>query len=914
MNGFDHPERNPNRDRGSTFSSHLSVGDKLGQYEVLSLLGQGGMGEVYRARDTTLKRDVALKVLPAVLLRDAERMARFQREAEVLASLDHANIGPIYGIIDSEDSRGLVLALIQGPTLANRIEAGPIPLDEAVGIAKQIIEALEYAHDRGVVHRDLKPANVKITPEGVVKVLDFGLAKVLEDEPPPSSLANSPTLTMGHTRTGVILGTAAYMSPEQAVGRPVDRRSDIFSFGAVLYEMLTGKRAFAGATTPDVLEAVVKNDPDWSALPAGTPAYLRRLLERMLAKDRKQRLQAIGEARIALEKPAHDEGRLMAVPSWPRFSAWAWIAVGGLALALAALAFIHFREKPPVRPELVRFQIPSPPSVGSFVVSPDGRRLAYFAAGSGGNRLWIRSMDSLEAHAVAGTETMNPYSPFWSPDSRFVAFVAAGKLRKVEIATGVAETICDMPAATIGGSWNLDGVIILGSLGGGLMKVSAEGGTPSALTVLDPDRGETLHVFPDFLSDGRHFLYHRGSTAQENRGIYVGSLDVKPEQQGKKRLVATEQSPVFVPSADSSDGVVLFLREGTLLAQRLDLKRLTLSGETIPVGEQIGSYQTFGFFSASTTGVLVYRNGSITRNSELTWFDRQGKRLGVAGEAGPSSRVTISPDGTRAATSRYVGLNEDIWLTDLIHDGQTRLTFDPAQDSAPVWSPDGRRIAFTSRRRGKDDLYQKASNSAGNDELLLSSEEDKTVTDWSRDGRFLLYDSLSPRTRLDIWVLPLGSDGDGSASNAARKPFPFLRTEFVERDGKFSPDGRWAAYRSDESGRPEIYVRPFTPSAGSQLSGGKWMISRDGGVGPRWRADGKELYYLAPDGGVMAVDVMPGPSFQSGTPKALFRAPTNLSGWDVSNDGKRFLFPLYTSDSSQAPFTVVLNWQSGLKK
>jgi eukaryotic-like serine/threonine-protein kinase len=497
----------------------LNVGDRLGHYEVLSLIGVGGMGEAYKARDTTLKRDVALKVLPTTFLRDPGRMARFQREAEVLASLDHTNIGHIYGIIDSEDLRGLVLALIEGPTLADRIEAGPVPLDEAVAISKQIIDALEYAHDRGVVHRDLKPANVKITPEGVVKVLDFGLAKVLEDEPPRSSLANSPTLTLGHTRTGVILGTAAYMSPEQAVGRPVDRRSDIFSFGAVLYEMLTGKRAFAGTTTPDVLEAVVKNDPDWSALPSGTPEYLRRLVERTLAKDRKQRLQAIGEARIALEHPDRVELGTTTAPSrsWP---GWVWPGMAALfALVAAALAFIHFRETPE---QTLRYTIAGPESslVQSFAISPDGRSLVIAAVG-GKRQLWLRPMDALQAQPMPFTEDAT--YPFWSPDSRDIGFFAQGKLKKVPASGGPAQSLCDATDGR-GASWSRDDVIVFSPSPAAIsiQRVAAAGGLP-----VDVTRTKGDQRYPVFLPDARHFLYLvRGATADQS-GIYVSSLDGK---------------------------------------------------------------------------------------------------------------------------------------------------------------------------------------------------------------------------------------------------------------------------------------------------------------------------------------------------------------------------------------------------
>ncbi len=496
----------------------LSVGDKVGHYEVISLRGKGGIGEVWKARDTTLKRDVALKVLPAAVLRDPDRMARFQREAEVLAALDHPNIGHIYGIVDSAESRALVLALIEGPTLADRIAAGLLPLDEALAVSKQIIEALEYAHDRGVVHRDLKPANIKINSDGVVKVLDFGLAKVLEDEPPASPLTNSPTLTLGHTRTGVILGTAAYMSPEQAVGRPVDRRSDIFSFGAVLFEMLTGKRAFAGAATPDVLESVVKNDPDWTALPAGTPGYLRRLLERMLEKDRKQRLQAIGEARIALNDPVKEPlAPPVQHPPAAQHRSWLpWCVAAFFLLALMPANVIHFRERPPTAP-LQRFEIaaPSGQTPGVPILSPDGSRLAFIFGANGARLLWVRPLDSLEAHPLPGTEGVSGI-PFWSPDSRYIGFFAAGKLMGVEAAGGSAQMLFDSGNGGGGGMrgfWTPDGKIVFNAIlpkkRPDLYEVPEAGGTASPLPGLDHSIDRTQDL-PALLPDGRHFIYMRG--------------------------------------------------------------------------------------------------------------------------------------------------------------------------------------------------------------------------------------------------------------------------------------------------------------------------------------------------------------------------------------------------------------------
>ncbi|HSR09046.1 MAG TPA: protein kinase [Bryobacteraceae bacterium] len=892
----------------------LSVGDKIGHYEVIALLGQGGMGEVYRARDTTLKRDVALKVLPATFLRDPERMARFQREAEVLASLDHPNVGHIYGIADSADSRGLVLALIEGPTLADRIAAGPIPLDEALAIAKQIIEALEYAHDRGVVHRDLKPANVKITPEGVVKVLDFGLAKVLEDEPPPSSLANSPTLTLGHTRTGVILGTAAYMSPEQAVGRPVDRRSDIFSFGSVLYEMLTGKPAFTGATTPDVLEAVARNDPDWSALPPGTPRYLRRLLERMLTKDRKQRLQAIGEARIALEKmdgtaevPLQAEGRSASKLTWAMA-----LAALVFASAAAALAFLHFHETAPVVPPPVQFQIETPekPAVTALLqISPDGRQMVFGGVASDGHeRLWLRSLDSLDPRVLPGTD--GPQNPFWSADSRFVVFGAEGKLKKVPIAGGPPQIICDLPDNNSrGGSWNRDGVIILGSQAAGISRVPASGGQRTEVTVVDRSRQETFHGRPVFLPDGKHFLYLRASSSEETSGIYVGSLDVKPEQQSRERLLPGHLGIGYMPSSNPAFGYVLFLQDETLLAQSFDNRRLQLTGEPVPITEQVGSNgNTVNYFSVAENGTLIYRKVTAS-TSRLTWFDRQGKALGTLGEPADYRELSLSPDGTRIAVARRDASNLDVWVVDSARGTSTRLTFNPGADVTPVWSSGGDEIFFSSLQKGIFGLYRKSASGTGQDMSVLRAGENLvSPTDVTFDGKNLLY--TANQGGIHIFVLPLTGDSKGAL---------FMPAVEQGNHAKFSPDGRWVVYQSNESGRGEIYVRPFPSNAGG---GGKWAISNAGGSEPRWRRDGKEILYLGMNGMVTAVDVTTNGAFKVGAPRALFPAP-RLGGasisrgwhWDVTPDGQRFLFnaAAETEDTNLSAINLVLNWP-GLPK
>ncbi len=900
----------------------LSVGTKLGPYEILAAIGAGGMGEVYRARDSKLGRDVALKVLPEAFARDVERMARFQREAKVLASLNHPNIASIYGLEDSGATHALVMELVEGPTLADRIKQGPIPVDESLRIAKQICEALEYAHERGIVHRDLKPANIKVTADDAVKVLDFGLAKALEGDASSMDISTSPTISRMATQAGVLLGTAAYMSPEQAKGKSVDRRADIWAFGCVLYEMLTGKMAFSGEAVTDTLAAVIMKDPDWSRLPAGTPVRVRVLLQRCLQKDPKQRLRDIGDARISLDEvlagapdPALAGAPQAAAPLWRRALPWALLAV--TVIAFAVLSWVHFRTSnaPSGIVDGMRFQIPIPPETklvtgGVFAVSPDGRQLAFLAAGSDGiQRIWIHSLHTLETRPLPGSESPVGAPFFWSPDSRYIAYGDGQKLKKIDISAGTAETLCEAPGVVIGGSWIRDGVIVFAQAPGSIMRVSANGGAASAVTVLDASRGEVAQLLPSFLPDGRHFIYLQYSTKPENSGLYVGSLDAKPGEQSSERLVATGLGAAYVPSSDADLGQLLFIRDGALMAQPFDARRLQLADEPTTVVSHVGSFRAFGFFAVSNNGVLVYRTGGGGSDFQLTWFDRQGKAVGTAGE--PSSEflsVSVSPDGTRLAASRY---DQDIalWLVDFSRDTSTRFTFGSfSYARAATWSPDGSRIVFALN----GDIYEKTANGMEDEGPLLKSSQGKTPTDWSRDGRFLLYDGVDPQTKSDMWVLPLEGD---------KKPAPFLRTEFNEEDGHFSPDGHYVAYTSDESGRNEIYVRTFSADAlgGASDTGGKWLISTGGGIDPRWRRDGKELYYVAADGRLMAVDVAAGPGFQASAPKVLFQLPalsTNLTfqSWDVSPDGKRFLFPVPVSGQDTTPFTVVLNWQAGLKK
>ena len=714
------------------------------------------------------------------------------------------------------------------------------------------------------------------------------------------------------------MGTAAYMSPEQAKGRPADRRADIWAFGCVLYDMLTGETTFRGESVTDTLAAVIRAEPDWSQLPAATPIRVRVLLQRCLQKDPKQRLQAIGDARIALDEVLSgvpEPSWVTATPVSASISSRAlpWALFAAAAAALAALAVVHFREKPMVA-ETVRLEMPLPEkatmtAADTFALSPDGRQVAFFAVGPDGvKRIWIRSMDSLEARPIAGSETYNNPPFFWSPDSRYIAFDGGGSLKKIGIFGGNAESLCALSGLSVGGSWNHDGVIIFGQSPGGIMRVSANGGSASPLTTLDPSRGEIRHVLPSLLPDGRHFIYLRYSSRPENSGVYVGSLDARPQEQSSKMLLPTPYGVAYVPSSDSGFGHLLFVRAGTLMMQSFDTSRLEFLGEPVTVAERLGSFREFSFFSASTNGVLVYRTGS--GESQLTTFDRQGKVLGTVGERGLYDTQALSPDGTRVAVERRDPQNGKgaLWLVDLSRGTSTRFTFGSSHVTDAIWSPDGSRIIFASGPEvsGIYDLYQKPPSGAKDEELLLRSGERKFPSSLSRDGRFLLYTAVDSKQKYRVWVLPLAGD---------KKPFPFLQTEFSELDGHFSPDGHWVAYWSDESGRNEIYVRRFSPdsTAAASDAGGKWQVSYSGGIEPRWSVDGKELYYVTLDWQVMAVEVTSKPVFQAGTPKLLFQAPVQPSRGpgDFTVDGQHFLF---LAPIGQAPFTVILNWQAGLKK
>jgi Tol biopolymer transport system component len=793
----------------------------------------------------------------------------------------------------------LVMELLNGPTLADRISQGRIPLDQALDIARQIGEALEAAHSKGIVHRDLKPANVKLQPNGLVKVLDFGIAKIIEVNAAAGRSEHSATLTMKQaTGAGTLLGTTAYMAPEQAMGQEVDKRADIWAFGVVLYEMLTGQQLFNGETISDTLTAVMTEEPDLERVPANVRTLLRCCLE----KDPRRRLHDIGDAQFLLtDAPASATRR------WVVWLAWATAALLLLvALLTVPAALVHLREKPRTAAPLM-FQFPPPDAVrvGSLTLSPNGQVLAFIGTSSdGSDRLWVRAMNSLESKTLSGTEGVRGV-PIWSPDSRLLLFTTSGKLKKIDVSASVTETVCDMSDTIAGGFWPPDNRIVVGSFQGGLIQVDASGRSCQVLTTLDVSRQERSHGFPVLLQDGKHFLYTVVSATGENSGIYVRSLDSKPSARTDKKLLPYGSWLFYDQSPDQMTGHLLSVRAGTLVAQKLSEKRLELTGDVETIAT--GLTNAFTGISASETGMLVYETGGA-QTRQLTWLDRAGKVLGSAGPAGLYNRVALSPDG------RYVAVqvgNEsqpsNLWTIEFARGSSTRFSFGASTDVDPVWSPDGSRLVFSSNRGGHFDVYQKSASGGGSEDAIFQSSDNKFITDISRDGRWLMYTQNGRTTGNDLWVLPLTGN---------RKPSVYVNTEFEERLGQFSPDGHWAAYVSNESGRFEVYVRPFPITA----SGGKWMISSGGGTQPRWRKDGKELFFLSPDGKLMAIEVKQMPQFRVGFLKALFQTQiwgtggmTNGHRWDVAPDGQRFLINSATAVVPTS-ITVVSNWQVGLKK
>jgi eukaryotic-like serine/threonine-protein kinase len=884
----------------------LSIGNRLGPYEIVATLGAGGMGEVYRGRDTELNRDVALKVLGERFAEDPDRLARFKREAQVLASLNHPHIGAIYGVADFPGGRALVLELVEGPTLADRIAAGPIPLEEALPIARQIAEALAAAQELGIVHRDLKPANIKLRQDGAVKVLDFGLAKAAEPGTASADATQSPTITSpAMTQMGMILGTAAYMSPEQAKGRPADKRSDVWAFGCVLFEMLTGQRAFAGEDVAETLALVLTKEPGWNLLPHETPPAIRRLLRRCLARDRSRRLADIADARLEIDE--REKEATAAVPARPFANLVRWLPWVMAAAAVAAAVWFANRtavDRSAADSRVVRSSILLPGRVGSpaatgfafatgatLALSPDGRRLALVLTDSTGRRqLWMRALDAAEARPLAGTE--DAISPFWSPDGRWLAFVANGKLKKLDPSGGLPATLCD--SAVVGGAWSRNGVILFThGRSQALAQVPAAGGTPSMVTEVD-SRSEWRHAFPCFLPDGRHFVFAVGGFGDE---IYsdISSL-------GSRERTRLPMNSAFLQYAR---GCLMFVRGSTLMAQPFDERRHVLLGTAAPITERLrlpNAPSGASFASVSAAGTLVFQEDP-TPGFELTWHDREGHRTSTLAGAADYADLTLSPDGRQALVSVADpgATNRDLWIFDLTRGVRTRFTFDPAPETHCIWSPDGSRIVFDSQRKGHRDLYQKAADGTGAEELLLADEFDKNPMGWSPDGRFILY-ARRRGADVKIWVLPLGGD---------RRPFPFRETTAsFQLGGAFSPDGAWVAYFSNESGRTEIYVSPFSnPGRATQ-------ISTEGGLDARWGRDGKEIFYRT-SGLLMAAAVSVGRQhFEVGEVKPLFALQRVGRRWtyDVSADGRRFLAVTARPQAGSEPLTLVQNWPALLKK
>ncbi|PYL05706.1 MAG: hypothetical protein DME33_15800 [Verrucomicrobia bacterium] len=887
----------------------IPAGTKLGRYEIRSKIGEGGMGEVYLARDTQLGRDVAVKVLPSTYSDDTERLHRFEQEASAASALNHPNILSIYDVGAHKGSPYVVSELLEGQTLRQRMSGTTLPQRKTIDYALQISHGLAAAHEKGIVHRDLKPDNLFITNDGRVKILDFGLAKLIGAGDTELSQTSIPTRRID-TDPGKVMGTVGYMSPEQVKGRAVDHRSDIFSFGAVFYEMLSGRRAFHGESAAETMSAILKEDPpDLSETNQRISPALERLVNHCLEKNPEERFHSARDLAFALEALSGSTSvstQTVTVPAlapqWIRRHALTGWIIAGVAILLTViiLAFTYFRSAPTNEIQMTRFYV-SPPekttlSGASDFISPDGRRVIFSAINKDGKRqLWIRSLDSLNAQPLPGTD--EGVQAFWSPDSRFIGFSAGGKLKKIEVSGGPATTLADAPAFR-GGAWNRDGVIIFGpTINGPLYRITSAGGPETAVTTLDATRNQTAHSWPHFLPDGHHFLYLARSVLREKSAIYVGSLDSKDS----KFLLNADSTPAY-----ALPGYLLFLRERTLMTQAFDAGKLQLTGEPFPIAEQVGFNPGNGraFFAVSDNGVLVYRDFVFT-DTQLMWFDRSGKQIAPVGTVGQITSLALSPDDKRVVVTRFDSQtgSTDLWLIDQAR--ETRFTFDPANDANPAWAPDGKSIAFNSSRSGSIDLYVKPS-SGGSEELLFKSSNPKGPHDWSVDGRFILYGESDPKTNIDLWVLPMFGD---------RKPIPFLQTAFIETQGRFSPDGKWIAYASNESGPFQVYVRPFPPS------GSQWMVSTNGGNQPRWRRDGKELFYLGPDRKLMVVDVKEDANkFETSSPRALFemRIGTFNQGaaaaYEVARDGQRFLVNTQIEESSPSPLTVVMNWTAGLKR
>ena len=906
----------------------LSAGTQLGPYEIQSPLGAGGMGEVYRARDTKLNRDVAIKVLLTTVANDPDRMARFGREAQLLASLNHPHIAQIYGLEEADGVHALVMELVEGPTLADRIAHGAIPLDEALAIAKQMAEALEAAHEQGIIHRDLKPANIKVRPDGTVKVLDFGLAKALDPAGASSASATmSPTLSLHATQLGIILGTAAYMSPEQAAGKPVDTRSDLWSFGVVLLEMLTGRAAFTGETVSHVLASVLKSDPDWTALPAETPVPVRRLLRRCLEKDRKRRLDSAVAARLeiddALGAPVPETAASGAVPARRAAPMTIALALAGAALIAALVTSAVMRRRPPAAVLPSRFAITPPPTQPlridrfdrSLAISSDGRHIVYTLPTDGtGGPLMVRPIDQLDARQLAGIPIAR--SPFFSPDGRWIGFFTDTELKKVSIAGGPAITICRLSGGPRGATWSDSETIVFATSDPttGLWRVPAGGGEPTALTTPNAAEREGDHVFPSLLPNGRGVLFTIAPPGQveDSRVAIFDSTTGRP-----KTLIRGGSQGEYVET-----GHLLYAAAGTLRAVRFDLATLEVQSDPAPVVEQVSMAETGAAnYAVSRSGTLVYAPGTATAQARsLVWVDRKGHEEAIKAPLRAYAIPRISPDGTRVALDIRDEEN-DIWIWDIARGVLRRLTYGAALDQMPVWSPDGRYVVFASNRAGAPNLYRQAVDGTGTIDRLTTSENAQFPSSIMADAAAMVGHE-NRKTSFDVVLFSLATSSSGASFGSQSPLSPsavkaLVQTPFIEHNAEISPDGRYLEYSSNESGRFEIYVRPYP-----QVDSGKWQVSTDGGSRGAWARNGQELFYID-RGTLMAVPVQTsGATFRWGNPVRVFderpyAAPVIDRNYDVSPDGRRFLMlkenAAGRANAAAATMVVVLNWVEELK-